>query len=107
MKINKHGLKMVGLKAASGETVNWEFNSGGHVQISYNMVTGEIYTDVHIGNSWSEYRNANIITICHTSEHMTMQQIADRIAERVTEERNDREWYRQYLKEEARAALAE
>lgn len=35
MKVNKHGLKFVGLKKASGDTVNWAAGSGCENQIFY------------------------------------------------------------------------
>ena len=77
--INKYGLKMHGLKKASSETVNWKAR-GWHTQISYDTESGDIYTNDHCGESWSVYP-PKVITICHTDRHMTMQQIADAIAE--------------------------
>ena len=82
-KINKHSLKMRGLKAASGETKDYGYYSGHYVQISYDTVTGDIMTDYHycLGqNSWTRYHNPAIITIATTADHMTMQDIADAIA---------------------------
>lgn len=87
MKTNTYNLKMKGLKKASGATVNWSPRSGGHTQISYDMATGEILTNDHIGESWSVYHDTDIITVCHTSRHLTMQQIADAICKAVTERR--------------------
>lgn len=82
-KINKHGLTMRGLKAASGETKDYGYCSGHYVQISYDTVTGDIMTDYHYSlgqNSWTSYHNPAIITIATTADHMTMQDIADAIA---------------------------
>ena len=82
MKINKHGLKMHGLKSASGDTRDYGRNC--YIQISYNTRTGEVLTDYHCsigGNSWTEYHDSDIIRIGNTSRHMTMQEIADRIAD--------------------------
>lgn len=84
MKINKHGLKMRGLKSASGDTRNYGRNC--YIQISYNTRTGEVLTDFHcsIGeNSWTKYWDSDIVTIGNTSRHMTMQEIADAIAENI------------------------
>lgn len=84
MKINKHGLKMRGLKSASGDTKNYGRNC--YIQISYNTRTGEVLTDYHCsigGNSWTEYHDAAIITIGNTNRHMSMQDIADKIAEEI------------------------
>lgn len=75
--VNKHNLKMTGLKKASGNTWN---SDNFHTQISYNMETGEVLTSNHIGNNWTQYHDKNIIDICHTYTHLTMQEIADRIA---------------------------
>ena len=79
--INTHGLKMHGLKRASSETVNWKIR-GWHTQISYDTETGDIYTNDHCGENWSVYP-PEVITVCHTDRHMTMQQIADAIAENM------------------------
>nr|DAG42283.1 MAG TPA: hypothetical protein [Caudoviricetes sp.] len=83
-KVNKHGLKMRGLKSASGDTKN--YGRGCYIQISYNTRTGEVLTDLHCslgGNSWTEYRDRDITTIKNTSRHMTMQEIADAIAQEL------------------------
>ena len=82
-KVNTHGHKMNGLRRASSETINWNPRFGGHTQISYDMSTGDILTNDHIGQSWSEYHDPDIIPVCHTSRHMTMQQIADAIDDAI------------------------
>ena len=87
MKTNTYDLTMKGLRKASGATVNWAPRSGGHTQISYDMTTGEILTNDHIGQSWTDYQDPNVITICHTDRHMTMQQIADVIYYSIVKER--------------------
>ena len=81
-KVNTYGLKMVGLKKACGETVDWG-RSGWKTQISYDQETGEIFTNDHLGECWSEYHDPDIITVCTTTHHMTMQAIADAIREAV------------------------
>ncbi len=88
--INKYGMKMNGLRAASGNTINWTPRSGGYTQISYDRATGEVLTNDHVSlgyNSWTEYHDTAIIHVCNTSKHMTMQQIADAIADRVAMQR--------------------
>ena len=88
--INKYGMKMNGLRAASGNTINWTPRSGGYTQISYDRATGEVLTYDHVSlvyNSWTEYHDTAIIHVCNTSKHMTMQQIADAIADRVAMQR--------------------
>ena len=84
--INKHGLKMHGLKAASGETRNYGYYSGHYVQISYDTNTGDVLTDYHYSlgqNSWTRYHDPAIITVATTADHMTMRAIADAIARAV------------------------
>ena len=79
MALNTYGIKMVGLKKASGATIN---STRGYSQLSYDKVSGEVIETWHVGNpmtSWSEFRDRDIIHVCNTSVHMTMQQIADAI----------------------------
>lgn len=87
MKINKHGLKMVGLKKASGETQSYR-DAAAYDEVFYDMETGEVWTryQYSIGrNSWTEYRDRSVVKVCNTSSHMTMQQIADAICARLVE----------------------
>ena len=83
MKTNTYGMKMTGLRKAAGETKGLRgYYSGSYVQISYDQDTGEILTDYHYSlgqNSWSEYHDPAVITVCNASKPMTMQQIADEI----------------------------
>lgn len=79
MAINKHGHKILNLKAVSGYTVD---NPNGYTQISYDKSTGELFANWHSGSSacsWSEYHDPNVITVAKTYKHMTMQQIADAV----------------------------
>lgn len=83
MKVNKHGLKMVGLKKAAGETKSLNPYDNGYVQISYDKRDGEVLADYHyaIGcNEWSVYRSNEIISIRCFHSPATMQEIADAIA---------------------------
>lgn len=86
-KINKHGLKIDGLKKASGETANYGAHSDLYDEIFYDRATGEVWTKFQCSlgqNSWTEYHDANVVKIGNTQQHMTMQQIADAIWEAVT-----------------------
>lgn len=85
-KINLHGMKITGLRKASGSTGGWNPRSGGYEEIFYDRSTGEVWTISHANlghNSWTEYHDPNIIRVATTDEHMTMQQIADAIREAV------------------------
>lgn len=86
-KINTYGYKMHGLKAASGDTKNYGYYSGSYVQINYDVSTGDVWADYHYSlgqNSWTEYHDSDVITVCNTSRHMTMQEIADAIVDAIT-----------------------
>ena len=88
--INTYGLKMNGLRKASGNTINWTPRSGGYTQVSYDRATGEVLTNDHVSlgyTSWTEYHDPATIHVCNTSKHMTMQELADAIADRVAMQR--------------------
>ena len=87
MKINTHGLTIKGIKKASGETCDYGYYSGEYVEIFYDRSTGEVWTKYQYSlghNWWTQYDDPDIIKVCSTSQHLTMQQIADLIAERLT-----------------------
>jgi hypothetical protein len=84
MKVNTHGLKMIGLRKVAGESKSTKgYYDGYYIQLNYNISTGELLTSEHwsLGqNSWSKYNDRDIIFICNISNPMTMQEIADTIA---------------------------
>ena len=84
--INKHGLKISGLKAASGMTKNYGYYSGSYIEIFYDTETGEVWGKYQysIGqNNWTQYDDPAVIKIGNVSTHMTMQEIADAIRDAV------------------------
>ena len=86
MAINKHGLKMTGLKAASGATQDYGYYSDQYVELFYNRETGEIWAkhQVSLGhNTWTVYDDPAVLKIGNVWQHLTMQAIADKIAEAV------------------------
>ena len=88
MTTNTHGRKISGLKKASGATQDYGHFSGHYVEIFYDRSTGEVWTreQYSLGqNTWTEYADRAIVKICNTSCHMTMQQIADAINDRMAE----------------------
>ena len=90
-KVNKHGLKMVGLRKAAASTGDYGVYSSMYDELFYNVKTGEVWTvfQCSLGwNSWTEYHDPNIVKICNTSRHMTMQEIADEINRVLQEEKS-------------------
>lgn len=86
MKINTYNLIMKGLRKAAGETHGLNPCDAGYLQISYDLSDGEVLTDYHYSlgqNSWSVYRDPNIIFVCNADRQLTMQEIADKIADRM------------------------
>ena len=82
MIINRYGLPMHGLRKAAGATS--EERRGAYTQVLYDRGTGEIWTRWHPSvNSWTQYDDTNIITVCKASRHITMQELADDIADAV------------------------
>ncbi|MCD7996424.1 MAG: hypothetical protein LUH21_04235 [Clostridiales bacterium] len=79
--------KIKGLKKIVSETKALRgYYSGLYIQLNYNLETGEAWTDYHCSfgqNSWSQYHDSNIITICNISSPMTMKEIRQRIEEKV------------------------
>lgn len=82
MKVNTYGIKMRGLKKASGCTDNYGPYSGSYVELFYDKSNGDVWGVFQhsLGqNSWTVYHSPDIVKVCNTYNHMTMQQIADSI----------------------------
>lgn len=86
-RINTHDLTIKGLKTACGQTADWPCGSGGHTDVYYSQDTGEIWTIDHVGNTWTRYDDPSVITVCSTTTHMTMQQLADLVYQAVAARR--------------------
>ena len=84
--VNTHGRKMVGLRKAASETKH--IGHGAHVQIGYDMDDGEIVTNYHYGNSWSQYHSSSVITVINAYVPLTMQEIANAIHARLDDIEN-------------------
>ncbi len=90
-KVNNHGLNIKGLKKASGCTENFGLYSDRYVEIFYDRSTGEVWGNFQCSlgqNSWTEYHDSDVVKICNTSRHMTMQEIADEINSVLQEEKS-------------------
>ncbi len=94
--INKHGRKMTGLKAASGDTKGLcGYYSGAYVELFYDMSTGKVWTifQYSLGqNTNTVYHDSDVIKICNISDPMTMQEIADEIDNYMHERSNRYYW---------------
>lgn len=78
--VDKHGLKIVNLKNASGVTKNYGYYSDHHDQIIYNIDTGIISIYEHIGSgSYTVSDDPHDICVGHTRKHLTMQELADMV----------------------------
>ena len=98
--IDKHGLKMVGLKKASGATEDYGYYSGKYNEIFYNRSTGEVWTvfQSSLGqNTWTEYHDPDILKVVNASDHYTMQEIADIIYDAVCEDDRAKQEEARYL----------
>lgn len=81
MAINTHGYKMKGIKAAAGLTKHLTGYYGKlRVQINYDLDNGTVWGCEHVGTSRTIYNSPNIITVIRAHEPLTMQAIADTIA---------------------------
>lgn len=91
-KVNKHGLKMIGLRKAAASTEDYGVNSSMYDELFYNVKTGEVWTVFQCSPgwcSWTEYHDPNIVKICNIIHHMTMQEIADYIADCMEAPQNE------------------
>ena len=77
MKLDKHGMKMKGLKKAASYTKGVNGLRGDKVQIGYNPESGEIRAHYHVGDSWTVYGDGTVYI--GTVLESTMQEIADLI----------------------------
>ena len=83
-KINRHGLKITGLKTASGKTCACSPYEAGYYEVFYNLDNGSVWTVYRYSSGFNcraEESRENVIRVCSTREHLTMQEIADRIAD--------------------------
>ncbi len=71
-------LKFKGLKKACGETKSLGRNDGHYIQLSYDLIGGEILIDYHCNfghNSWTEYNSPKIIHCGFIDKPATMDEI--------------------------------
>lgn len=87
--LNTHGIKMIGIRKAAGETKSLRgYYSGEYVELHYDRSAGKVLTTYQYSlgqNTWAQYRDSSIIKVCNISEPCTMQEIADMIFRRIRE----------------------
>lgn len=92
-RVNTHGLTIKGLKETSGATCKCVGDS--YFQIVYDMDSKLVFQCYNwTRNEWQEFKS-NILVACSTTEHMTMQEIADRVKSAL----DDYETYKSYTGE--------
>ena len=80
--VDRHGLKMVGLRKIAVDSKRLEW-SGNSFQIVYDIETGECWYKEHVGNSYTVYDDDDIITAGYIRYPVTMQYVADMIADAI------------------------
>lgn len=92
-RVNTHGLTIKGLKETSGATCKCVGDS--YFQIVYNLTEKRVSACYNwTSNEWQEFKS-DILVVCSTTEHMTMQEIADRVKSAL----DDYETYKSYTGE--------
>lgn len=83
--VNTHGIKINGLRKVCGETKNLRgYYDGLYLEIFYDVSDGYLWTTEHAShNNWTKYEDSEIVKIANAYDHMTMQEIADAVYERV------------------------
>lgn len=85
MTINKHGMKMTGLKQASENTINYRYPDY-YDHIYYNTETGKVWTVfVKDPKTHIRYNEPEIMYVGAVKQHMTPQEIADMVYQNRTE----------------------
>lgn len=79
-------MKFIGKKAAAGATHKYcnRDGYGNKIQVIYNRKTDRISWYQSVGNSYIQYDNVDLISI-FIDRPSTMEEIADRLEERVAE----------------------
>lgn len=89
VKINSHGIRMTGLKKASGNTKTLRgYHSGEYVELFFNRATGEVWTKYQYSlgqNARTVYDDANVVKVGNFFTPTTMQEIAAAIIARLNE----------------------
>lgn len=89
MKVNKHGVKMVGIRKVCSSLQGLGFRRGEVEDIYYDRSTGKVSSLYNATGNLGRYRpyfdDADIIPVASVSKPHTMQWIADHVADAVAE----------------------
>lgn len=78
-QVNTHGLKFQGLRKCCGSMGELNPYDSLFYELFYDRVTGEVWTILQIGQSWTEYRDRDIVKVGNYCCHLTMQEIVDEV----------------------------
>ena len=82
MKLNTHNLTIKGIKRAAGDTINWGPYGDHCNEIAYDTKTGKVWVKHMSTSSYTDYNDPGVIMV-RSSDKMTMQEIADAIANEI------------------------
>ena len=63
-------IKMSEIEKVANETKDTNFRDG-HLQVSLVKNTGELLTNYHVGESWTEYHDSDIVYVLCIRERLT------------------------------------
>ena len=80
-KVDKHGLPLINLRQISGLTKGIRSGSSYHIEIAYDLTTGKICYEEHVGPVGSSFVTwDSLVFPCgYLSRPMSMQDIADQV----------------------------
>jgi malonyl CoA-acyl carrier protein transacylase len=79
-RIDTHGVKIANLSWAAKATVNFKEFSGMNSEIFFDRATGEIHVFQHASySSYAEIVDDDMIHVCRTDRHLTMQELANEV----------------------------
>lgn len=73
--IDKHGLKIHGLRSVSATTEDLG-DTGKYHAIYYDVYTGQVWAR-YMGGDFGD--GSGVVTVCKTTQHLTSQELADMI----------------------------
>jgi hypothetical protein len=88
VKINMENIKTVARESRTN-TIGPYSRSGAHLQVNVDTETGEVWSDYLIGESWEQYHNPNILTVCNLYGRITQADLLDAVKATVAEAEHD------------------